>query len=40
MQRLKPRQRYGTTGSAEYGAAGNGKCEFLGHVHSPVELIQ
>jgi len=30
MQGFKPRQGYSTTGSAEYGAAGKGKCEFFG----------
>src|ERR1700689_2104363 len=40
MQRLKPRQRYSATGSAEYGAAGNGKCEFLGrHANSPSWML-
>src|SRR5580692_230680 len=29
VQRLKPGEGYGTTGSAEYGTAGNGECEFF-----------
>ena len=29
VQGFKPGEGYGATGSAEYGAAGNGECEFF-----------